>query len=476
MTYIKKLFFFSLTLLIIKLIVLPYVHEIDADAISRVYKSLQFEKNPHIIKSGNWPPIFFYIMGGALKIYNNQFFTPVFVNILFSILLLFPLFHLLKRLFDDKTSFLLCIFFSFSPIVFRMSMLAMSEISYLFFVILSLYVLSKGLIEKKTLMIVLAGFIMSVAGGIRYESWILGSLIILYIAYYKSIKEALLFSLTFVIIPVYWITSSFINTNDALNSFNWAIDLPAKNSIDSVDTFLRRIWWHPLSLMFAFGPIAFYFFIKEVKHYKTNRVSYLLSITLLIFFIIWIINSLRGSLLLQHRFIITFFLLSFPFIGFYFKKNPKNLNIKTLIFSLSAFFFAFIYSSKGARPIPRLLTKDAQKVSEIINNNVDYNSGLICDFWNWETTYYIPFSTNLPEHKKEIIDKYDDIVSVHLQIAALTKNNKNGVMLVKKKSTLYNILKKTEGKYRYSINQIRIDLETIFENESILCFKYSESN
>lgn len=87
LSYKIKLLIFSLILLIIKLIILPYVHEIDADGVSRVYLSLQFANNPHIINTGNWPPLFFYIMGGALRLYYNQFITPVFVNIIFSILL-----------------------------------------------------------------------------------------------------------------------------------------------------------------------------------------------------------------------------------------------------------------------------------------------------------------------------------------------------------------------------------------------------
>ena len=469
-SYFNKLVIFSLVLLIIKLLILPYVHEIDADAISRVYLSLQFADNPHIINAGNWPPIFFYIMGLALKVYNNQFFTPVFVNILFSVFLLFPLFYSLRRLFDNKISFLLCVFFSFSPIVFRMSMLAMSEIPYLFFIILSISILLKGLFEKNILMVVFSGLIMGIAGGIRYESWLLGVLVVLYITYYKSFREALFFFLPFIIIPSMWIVSNYINTNDALNSFNWAIDLSSDRDINSIDSFFRRIWWYPLSLMFAFGPIAFYFFVKEIINFKSNRVSFLLFVALLVFLFIWLVNSLRGSLLLQHRFSITLFLLSFSFLGFYFKRNQRHLYLKTIIFSLSAFLFAFGYSSKGARPIPRLLTEDAQKVSNIINENLNDNAGFICDFWNWETTYYLPFSTNLAREQIEIIDNKK---SINIKIEAFTKRFNNGVMLVNKKNATYNLLIKQGLNYKYETNCLKLKLETIFENKSIICFKYT---
>lgn len=269
-TYLSRLYIFALLLFAAKLLILPFVHQIDADAVSRVYLSLQFAENPHLIQSGNWPPVFFYIMGSALKLCNNQFYTPVVVNIVFSVLLLFPLFSILNRLFIQKISFLLCVFFSFSPIVFRMSMLAMSEISFLFFLFLSIAFLLKGLKENKNNRVLLAGIIMSIASGIRYESWFISFLIFVLIAYYKMPLKAFLFAGVAAVIPFYWLLSNYFYADNALNSFGWAINLPESNSINSLDSLLRRIWWYPLSLMFAFGPIAFFFFIKELRFYKST--------------------------------------------------------------------------------------------------------------------------------------------------------------------------------------------------------------
>lgn len=472
LTYLTKLGIFSLGLFLIKLLILPFVHEIDADGVTRIYLALQFAHNPQVINSGNWPPIFFYIMGGALRLFNHPHSTPIVVNILFSVLLIFPLFSLLKREFSDKISFLLCVFFSFSPIVFRMSMLAMSEIPYLFFVIASISALAKGYFEKKTLWVLLAGLLMGIAGGIRYESWILGTMVMLLLFYYKLKKETLYFGLPFILIPVYWIISSYHFTNEALHSFTWAIHLPKENSIQSLDSLLRRIWWYPLSLVFAFGPIAFFFFIKEVKNVKSNKISYSLFLLFVAFFSIWLVNSLRGSLLLQHRFTVTLFLLSFPFIGYYFKRNGQKIVQKTVLFSLTSFLLAFVYSSKGARPIPRLLTKDAQKVSSLIGDNITAKSGFICDFWNWETTYYLPFSTGLKENNIVIIESNDDSKYALEKIDKLIESSPSGVLLVNKTNRLFKILRKDGINYRCTIQKKDLILTHFYENESIICFKY----
>lgn len=464
LSFILKTGLFSAALLLFKLVLMPFVHVTNADAVSRIYLALEFAENPHWITSGNWPPIYFYIMGYALQLYDNQFFTPIFVNIAFSVALVFPMFFALRRMFEEKIAFLLVVFFSFSPIIFRMSLTGMAELSYLFFVILSISTLVKGIFENKFLFVFLSGLILGIGGGIRYESWFLGLLIICYIGYYRSIKEALMFALPFSVVPIVWLTTNYLSTNDALDSFDWAINLSDNREIKSVETLLRRIWWYPLSILFSFGPIAFFFFIKELKNYKSNKISYLLLFTFSIFLSVWIFNSLRGSLLLQQRFGITLFLLLFPFLGYYFKNNQKNLYLKTAVFSLSAFMLAFVYNSKGARPIPRLLTDDASIVSEIINENTNENTGLICDFWNWETTYNIPFSTGLPRKNIVIIDKNK---SVKKQIGKVLMQFSQGVILVNKSSRLFRLVKNKES----SLSDL--SLENIFENKTIVCYKYN---
>lgn len=476
MPYIKKLFLFSIALFVVKLALLPFVHEVDADAISRTNLALQFANNPHIIESGNWPPLFFYLMGGALKLYPNQFFTPVFVNIALSIGLLFPLFFILKRIFEEKIAFLLCVFFSFSPIVFRMSLLGMSEIPYLFFVILSVSVLIKGLTEQKSVLILIAGFVMTIACGIRYESWLIGSFATGLILYRYSYKEALLFALPFIAMPIYWLSSNLLQTNDALNSFNWAIESSNLKSIKSTESFFRRIWWYPLSLVFAFGPFAFYFFIVEVKktiqNRKSEKIKFILLLIIAVILVIWLINSLRGSLLLQHRFAITLFLFSFPFLGYYLKNTKRNPVTMTLLFSATAFLLAFVYSSKGARPIPRLLTNDAPKVSDIINENINPNSGLICDFWNWETTYYIPFSTGLAEDNVEIIETGDQRETIIDKITIVLNSCDEGVIMVNKSRLLKNVLIDQQNTFELEKRNVTLQLDAIYENESIICYKY----
>ena len=56
---LQWLFIFAFFLLIVKLALLPFVHAVDADGITRVLMSRQWATDPGIIKEGSWPPFYF---------------------------------------------------------------------------------------------------------------------------------------------------------------------------------------------------------------------------------------------------------------------------------------------------------------------------------------------------------------------------------------------------------------------------------
>lgn len=467
---------FAVILFLLKLFLLPWVHVVDADAVTRVYHALDFSGNPHVIKEGNWPPLYFYVMGGALMLVKDPLFTPIVINILFSVALLFPLFFLLKRHFGGQIALALCVFFSFSPIVFRLSLQAMSEVSYLFFLLIGINLLSKSLVEAKPNWSVLSGLFMTLAGGFRYESWIIGVLIIILLAYHRRNKDLLYFSLPFVVFPLYWLVSNYIYAQDALNSFNWAINPSTEEQSPSFLSILRRIWWFPLSLLFAFGPVAFFFFVREMRYFNASFVGRILFTVFVVFMAVWLVNALRGSLLLQHRFTLTLFVLGFPILGFYFKRNSNKLWVKTGVFSLTAFLLAYTYSSKGARPVPRIQTKGAIEVSRAIEEKLGPQSAFICDFWNWETTYFLPFSTGLPPSQIKIKKKGETQTSIQEEIKHLIARHPQGVLLVHKNHNLERLVEKSDSGYTLTLEHETMPLKPFFEQAQIQCFTFGKNN
>ncbi len=460
----RKLLLLSVLLFIIKLLLLPYVHAVDADGVSRIYISQSWLENPEWIKSGNWGPIYFYLMGSALMVYNNPFYTPLIVNIVFSIATLFPLYFLFKRIYNESTALILCFLFSLSPIIFRLSLLALAETPYLFFVSLSVYLVYKGLKEEKISYVFFGGIMSSIAGGFRYESWILSTLLALLILIKYSKKNFFVFSITAFAFPCIWLISNYMASDNFLNSFNWVVDATVTNKVDSLESLLRRIWFYPLSLIFAFGPIAFFYLIKAIKTAYKDSTSRKVIITYgIIFFIVLIIflfNTIRGSLLLQHRFTITLYLLSLPLLGYYFTElSRKKINL-VFLFAFTGFALSYAYSSKGTRPIPRLLNKDAIEINNIVRLNSNKNSGLILDFWNWENTFCIAFMSDISRSNVTFLDQNNDLNKILVESKRIITNYHEGYILICNKS-------------RFN-NELEIQNDTLFINKENMCIQVKQ--
>lgn len=73
--------------------------------------------------------------------------------------------------------------------------MALSETPYLFFLALTINLLSKGIKEQKITFILLAGISIFLAQGIRYEAWIVSALFCLVLLLFKEWKVFFIFSL-----------------------------------------------------------------------------------------------------------------------------------------------------------------------------------------------------------------------------------------------------------------------------------------
>ena len=79
--YKNKIFLLVVIVLIIKLLLLPFSQTTDADAVTRVFLSLDWLDNPSWIKTSVWAPLHFYLNGFGLYLWNNQVLMPKIINI-----------------------------------------------------------------------------------------------------------------------------------------------------------------------------------------------------------------------------------------------------------------------------------------------------------------------------------------------------------------------------------------------------------
>ncbi len=438
----KYLPIFLLLAFIIKLILLPFAQVTDADAVTRTLITLNWMEHPYWMDTAIWAPFHFYYNSIALYIWNNPMYSPVLLNVFFSILTLIPFYHFVKREFNSTGALFATFFLFVSPLLFRTSFLALAETPFLFFVILSLNLISKSIKENKKGMVILAGISMTLASGFRYEGWILIGIFALTISLFKEWKKAILFGIFAFIFPMIWLWSNFQATGDAFISFkgnsHYTLQLIGTNDNPSFESYLRRIWFFPFSLWISIGPPVFYFCFRHfIKTYqKAENKKWIWTIPFWMTLAFYFYYSLTGTLLLHHRFTGLLTVFALPFIAGYFEQWSGTSIHKAFVFATFTIGLTFVYNMHGLTPLPRLKNQDIVKISKVVKQELESDSGLILDFLNWENSYFIALDAAI--RPKQIIfmpgEKHAEL-PIHDCIRILNERG-NGVIVILKNSEL----------------------------------------
>ena len=361
----SKIYWLVIITLLVKLILLPYAQTINGDAVSRIFLSINWMKNPTWIEQSIWGPFHFYITGLSLFIWNDPVYMPKILNIILSVVTLIPFYFFTKREFNKNGAFIASIFLAICPILFHNSFLALSETPYLLFLTLTINLVSKGIRENSNFYILLAGLSITIASGIRYEAWVIIAIFSLLILLLKEWKFFILFNITACLFPFYWLLIHWLNTGDPFygiqGTYVWVLDIMDNNANLDLKAILRRIWFFPFSWIIAVGIPTGYIILKTIiegyKKKPKNKLFILLSIPFFIMFLFFEYNTFKGVLLTQHRFTGTLVILSLPFIARYFNDlSPKKIKL-VWFFSFLTIGLSFIYNTAHVKPLPRLKPK-----------------------------------------------------------------------------------------------------------------------
>lgn len=456
----RSLLMLIMVVSIVKFVLFPFAQTVDADAVTRSFLSKEWIDDPHWIMTGVWLPIHYYLNGIFLWLYNDTAVIPGLLNIILSIVMLWPFYRLVSREFSKEGALMITAIFAFSPILFRNQFMGLSETSYLFFLVLGMDLLSYGLKKEKLTSIALSGFMLTLASGVRYEAWIIILITGIFLLI-GNFKKALIFGITASIFPTIWLLTNYMETNDLLHSIRgnhrWTLEIMDNNAHVDLETYLRRIWFFPFSLLIAIGPIASIDAIRNwtsrIIRPRKNDLRFLFAALFILILVFFIYNSIQGTLLLQHRFIGTLVFFLLPFAS-YCMTSQKVVRIAfhvALVVGLS-----FIYNMDSIQPLPRLKDQQLAKIVEKIPAETEY---LILDFSGWDYTYYWALNSGI-DHKKIIIvegavnspDRQDEINQ-------LLDQHKNVSCILVEGSDSYNALNN------------RNSLETIYQEGAVIVQK-----
>ena len=219
------------------------------------------------------------------EISSNLIFLRVLM-IIFSILLIFALFLLLKKLFDFKISLLLVALFIISPVFIGVGQYVLTDLIVLLFVIPGMYFAYNYYYTEKKVSLMFASILFGFAFLTRffYGSFLI-FLILLILVKYRSIKIFLLELLTsvlpfFLVIFPYLLFSKYVfggffttlRNGQILVSF---YDAPWYNYFG----YILAYW----PLLFLFGCLGLYFLYKRRLDYKTKFYFMILLLSIIQF-------------------------------------------------------------------------------------------------------------------------------------------------------------------------------------------------
>lgn len=450
----------------IKLLLLPFAQTTHSDAVSRIFTSITWVENPIWITKSIWAPFQFYINGIALMIWDNVIYTPKIVNIIFSCLTLIPFYFFTKREFNKNGAFVATLFLAVSPILFRYSFMALSETPYLFFLVFGLNLLSKGVRNKALLFVILAGISFNIAGGIRYEAWLVTTCVCLVLLLKKQWKYLFVFSLVSSVFPVYWLYISYIETGDFLYGFNgtydWNIGIMGNNNNLNFESYLRRVWFYPFSWIIAVGIPVGHIILRQIinSNKEKNHLPYSLPFGIML--VVFIFFSLRGTLLLQHHYIGTLVILSLPFCATYFNDIDKRL--KALLFACLTVLLSFIYNTDGISPLPRLENQYPTEIVEEIKPENNHGS-LVIDFIGWQETFFITLNGGYKATDMIVSVDGENAQIDFENVKAKLNNYPSGYLILKNNSELHNFVIPIIEKQ---------NLEVISNREEVTLYKWSK--
>ncbi len=493
---------------VLRLICIPFFQGVDADGTSRILIAERLIDSPEFFTHGVWLPLHHYLNAFAILLSGEHIISPVLVNILLASFTAIPIFYFSEREFSYKGAWLAALLFVLSPVFFRNSFHALSGVPYAFFIAWSLNWLSLSLKLKSVKYAVLSGLMITIASGIRYESWLVIALFTLVYCIKKSWSLMGFFWLVAMIFPSFWMIGNFIENGDLFSgltgAYDWNIGMEGINDSVSLIKKLKRLLYFPFSWFFMMSPFIciplFYIIITKFKarFWMNNKLIWLFLF--IVIFMIFIYKSFVGTLLNQHRFTQSLILFSVPFTallvdGFSKCKYSNFYLIGSAISILPLSYFWMIVPYEKAlvfseslkisvkeirltsldtfNALPRLENQGLLSLEKDINSNLNISSGVVLDFESWENTFYLGAHSNVKNENLVILGGAKNEELDPSRIIDVLERTKQGVILLNKVS-------KFSEKYEVSGNQLRflsdksfnLKLELIKRFDGIELFKY----
>jgi len=416
----------TLAALLVRLFALPWAHTVHADAVSRIHIAHEWLLDPHYIRDGYWGPLHHYFNALFMLAFPGKVLGPVVLNIVCASLTAIPLYGIAWNLFRSrKGAILTAVLYVFSPIVMWTSLQPLSEVSYGLFLASSFYFLTRdGGSGNGTRNAVIGGVFLTCAAATRYEAWVIIAAFTFVALILRPWREVLMFWAFAMLFPATWMVGNQLEFGDALYSVNqndvWNMGKEGINdAITPVERFKRAVFF-PWSFILNTSPlVAVMLGVGLVWAVMRKRLTRNVLVWLIPFVVMACVFQKKawdGSLMLHHRFVVTWLILALPFtpvalLGTRWISPRWGLlvlgaaSVIPLTFRWNRIEYLELTSNDSVpgrafedltlayyremEIVPRLPDADTEDLLTVINADQQAGNGLLVDFLGWDRSYYL---------------------------------------------------------------------------------------
>lgn len=375
--------FAGLGILIVKLLLWPWAEITDADAVSRIIYAYDLAAGWHFVSDTIWPPAHFYFLALGAEIAENPHVLSIGMHIMVSWGGFFTMYAWLKQWNASQQALFTSIIFSLSPLVLRLGNSPMAESFLIALLPAVFYYLSKK--NWTSYDVLKAGLIMTATCAFRYEAWLIGLLIGIWLLLEKRFKDFLFFGAATSLFPIFWMLVQWQTTGDFLYGIHgndvWTHQYMGMKFESDPEILARRFLFFPFSWFISIGPVAVYLWWKAKGTFSGSERH--LAIVAGAYLLIEIYQSVVGNLMSHHRLTVVLLILSMPFLA----RIHWNLQKVALSVCLTI-GLSLLYPMEGIGPIPRMKYREVVAMNEEMRNNNDRGDKVVIDFIGWDNTYY----------------------------------------------------------------------------------------
>lgn len=286
---------------------------IDSEAPGRIFQSMHWLSAMNFMPGEfNYGPLDFCFIAGALSLWNNVFWSPRLVSLLFGSLTIVPFFYFLKYCFSRETAFLGGALLSVFILHVKHSVITTAMASFGFFLCLALFFYVYFLeVNNCLFFILLSAVSLNLANMLRFEGWVFIPVFSVFLFLKGKRPAAALFLLVSLILPVCFIALSGCSVLEPFGFLKVAGD----QALMTIKKDLaRRVFLLPNSLLAILAAPAFIAAFTGISYHLYKRKYTIALFAFFSLFAVFFWMGIRGLMDFQiARYSLTLGLLLIPF-------------------------------------------------------------------------------------------------------------------------------------------------------------------